>query len=164
MKKFKKILASTDMSSASFSAVSAAAGLARTYGAELIIVHVVDNPLMAYQKYFPKSELWAADQELRIAVEKQLEKWAEKNIQGLERHTLKVVTGDPVETICDVASEVDASVIVLATHARQGAKRVFLGSTAESIVRNAPCPVMTIRPGKAVWGDQKQVEPTVLVV
>jgi universal stress protein A len=54
-------------------------------------------------------------------------------------------TGDARDVILHIAEEVTADLIVMGTHGRRGVGRALLGSVAESIVRTAPCPVLTIR-------------------
>ena len=51
----------------------------------------------------------------------------------------------PADTICAIAAEVDADVIVIGSHGRTGVKRLMLGSTSEHVVRHAPCPVLVVR-------------------
>lgn len=58
---------------------------------------------------------------------------------------LHTVSGDPTEQIVGVAADVDADVIVLATHGRTGLKRLLLGSVAEKVVRLAGCGVFVVR-------------------
>jgi nucleotide-binding universal stress UspA family protein len=53
--------------------------------------------------------------------------------------------GDPASTICRVAGETGADVIILGSHGRTGMSRLFLGSTSEHVVRHAPCPVLVVR-------------------
>jgi nucleotide-binding universal stress UspA family protein len=53
--------------------------------------------------------------------------------------------GDTVSAIVSYASEKDIGLIVIATHGRSGLGHVLLGSVAERIVREAPCPVLTVR-------------------
>ena len=57
--------------------------------------------------------------------------------------------GDPVDEIHAYASEHAVDLIVVATHGRTGLAHVLLGSVAERIVREAPCPVLSIRDKKA---------------
>jgi nucleotide-binding universal stress UspA family protein len=54
-------------------------------------------------------------------------------------------TGDARDMIVHTASEVGADLIVMGTHGRRGIGRALLGSVTESVVRTAPCPVLTIR-------------------
>jgi universal stress protein A len=59
--------------------------------------------------------------------------------------TLAVSTGHPSTEICKYATANDCDLIVMATHGRTGLAHMILGSTAEQVVRHAPCPVMTVR-------------------
>jgi nucleotide-binding universal stress UspA family protein len=52
--------------------------------------------------------------------------------------------GDVAATICRVAEELPADVIVLGSHGRTGLKRIVLGSVSEHVVRHAPCPVLVV--------------------
>jgi nucleotide-binding universal stress UspA family protein len=56
--------------------------------------------------------------------------------------------GSPVEAIVDYASQHQIDLVVIATHGRTGLSHALLGSVAERIVREAPCPVLTIRSRK----------------
>ena len=55
--------------------------------------------------------------------------------------------GDAAPTICAIAAEVGADVIIIGSHGRKGVKRLMLGSTSEHVVRHAPCPVLVVREG-----------------
>ena len=55
------------------------------------------------------------------------------------------VPGDPLRTIIEIGTEGDYELIVMGTHGRVGRLRMLLGSVAEGVVRNAPCPVLTVR-------------------
>jgi nucleotide-binding universal stress UspA family protein len=57
--------------------------------------------------------------------------------------------GDARDVIDRVAEHVGADLVVMGTHGRRGLRRVLLGSIAESVVRSAPCPVLTIRPKRS---------------
>ena len=59
--------------------------------------------------------------------------------------TAVVRDGKPFEEICRSAKTVGADMIVLTTHGYTGLKHVWLGSTAERVVRHAPCPVLVVR-------------------
>ena len=58
---------------------------------------------------------------------------------------LLVRDGAPFDEICKAAKEIESDLIVIATHGYTGLKHVFLGSTAERVVRHAPCPVLIVR-------------------
>lgn len=58
----------------------------------------------------------------------------------------RVCSGDPANEIVHEAREWDADLIVMGTHGRRGARRVFLGSVAETVLRNAPCAAIVVPP------------------
>jgi nucleotide-binding universal stress UspA family protein len=64
---------------------------------------------------------------------------------GLHDAETTVLQGDPAEALCDFATEVKASVLVIGSHGRGGIKRALLGSVSDHVVRNAPCPVVVAR-------------------
>ena len=64
---------------------------------------------------------------------------------GLDGAETTVLQGDPAQALCDFASEVHASVLVVGSHGRGGIKRALLGSVSDHVVRNAPCPVVVAR-------------------
>ena len=53
--------------------------------------------------------------------------------------------GIAFEVIADTARQLEVDLIVITTHGYTGLKHVFLGSTAERVVRHSPCPVLTVR-------------------
>jgi nucleotide-binding universal stress UspA family protein len=77
---------------------------------------------------------------------------AEERLKGLgakvESHLVE--GGKPWQVIVKAAEELDAGVIVLATHGRSGLAHALIGSTAEKVVRTAHCPVLTVHQGDPV--------------
>jgi nucleotide-binding universal stress UspA family protein len=65
---------------------------------------------------------------------------------GLTDADLLAIVGDPAKTICDVAASLPASLVVMGTRGRGGLRRAVGGSTADYVVRNAPCPVLVRGP------------------
>jgi len=128
----------------SLTALDFAIRLARQNGAILHVLHVVPIPMGA-------TELSStADQEpyWEVPARKRLEQMAEEKLVGVvDRYELLIRSGDPAARILMAQAEVGADLIVMATHGRTGLSHFFLGSVAERVVREAPCPVMTIRPG-----------------
>jgi nucleotide-binding universal stress UspA family protein len=57
----------------------------------------------------------------------------------------RIEVGSPAHTICEVAREANADVIVLGSHGRTGLGRILIGSVSEHVVRHAPCPVLVVR-------------------
>jgi nucleotide-binding universal stress UspA family protein len=82
----------------------------------------------------------------------QLDKIAPDDPQIEVAHRLE--QGDAVRELIRVAGEERADLIVMATHGRGGVSRLLMGSVAEGVMRKAPCPVLTMRPGASAPVDQ----------
>jgi len=145
---WKRILVPIDFSEHADQALRYAAALARECGARLVMLHV-DQSISATASGLYATELGVppevveevkkAREELRMKLAK-----VEPPIAGLEveRH---LVDGDPAEAILRLASESGCDLIVMGTHGRRGLQRAVLGSVAESVIRRAECPVVTIK-------------------
>jgi acetoin utilization protein AcuB len=72
---------------------------------------------------------------------------AAKRLQGI-KYELLIHRGEPASAIIRTAKRSAADVIVMATHGRRGFSRVMLGSIAEMVLREAPCPVLCVRRGE----------------
>ncbi|MGC8639645.1 MAG: universal stress protein [Isosphaeraceae bacterium] len=142
----KRILAPTDFSSHSERAVRFACSLAERFGAELHLVHVLSETIPA-----------GPDPLLMPVMPPQFYEESESRARETLKHLLQptwgkptaVATairwGSPVEAVVDYCKECAIDLLVIATHGRTGLSHVLLGSVAERIVREAPCPVLTIR-------------------
>jgi nucleotide-binding universal stress UspA family protein len=64
----------------------------------------------------------------------------------------------PAHEIAQLAADLEADLVVVGTHGRRGIARLLLGSTAEAVVRAAPCPVLVVRP-KALAEEEPRIEP-----
>jgi len=143
MTRFRRIVCPTDFSPTAERALELATEMAKAFGAELVLLHVV--PLMNYPTRglsiagaFPQLE-----QELQTRAKERLAQM-QAGIQGLTvRHEAR--SGDPYEQILACTREAKADLIVIGTHGHTGIKHALLGSTAERVVRLAECPVLTVR-------------------
>ncbi len=143
----KKVLFPTDLSDAAAEAQLYACALAEQFDAELHVLSVMQDMAMVSPDpnmpwVIPASSL----EEIRTSLEMTLKaipdpKWAE----GRTIHRV-LRTGTPFIEITQYAAEQDIDVIVVGTHGRSGLTHMLLGSTAERIVRKAPCPVLTVHP------------------
>ena len=135
------ILFPTDYSDTSESALRYAVQLARSSSARLLVLHVVP-PDIAYEGVATAASPQA--QELEEAhLASVVEAASSENGVQCER---RVVTGDPLAEILDVAKREPASLIVMNTTGRTGLRRLLMGSVAEAVLRKAPCPVLTFAP------------------
>ena len=122
----RNILVATDFSPCSDQAVRAALALARHFGAELHLLHVVPR---------------AAEREAAL---NHLAGFAEAQVEGVP-FTATVAEGQPAPQIVAHAKRERLDLIVVGTHGRTGLAHVVRGSVAEAVVRTAPCQVLTIR-------------------
>lgn len=145
MIKLKKVLFPTDLSDATNAARKYAMAFAGQFQAELHILSVVQDAELLMPDPNAPFLIPANDiAEIITSVEGALTKIvppAEFPSIPIIRH---VETGTPLQVILDYAKANEIDLIVLGTHGRTGLAHLLLGSTAEHIVRNAPCPVLTV--------------------
>ena len=146
MIEIRAILAPTDFSAHSQQAVRYACGLAERLGAELHLVHILSEILPAgpdpiLMPVMPPEYYQENESRAKETLDRLLDpSW------GSPRAVVTAVRwGSPVETIVAYAIDHHVDLIVIATHGRTGLSHVLLGSVAERIVREAPCPVLTLR-------------------
>lgn len=135
------ILFATDFSPAADAAAPFAIHIARSYGAKLYGVHV--NPFDNYTAAAP--DAWAAMAE---AAERQTKEHAQRlseQLKGVE-HEAVIGEGNTWEVMSNLIKQKGIDLIVLGTRGRTGIGKVLLGSVAEQILRQAPCPVLTVGP------------------
>jgi nucleotide-binding universal stress UspA family protein len=141
------IVVSTDFSAYGDAALPYAFRLAREQGARVVLVHVIDarptpNPLYAHYYPIPTPEQTrAAEGEATEALRARIP----DELRGSGRVETLVGQGAPAAEILRIAAETKASLIVIATHGRTGLSRLALGSVAERVIREAPCPVLVVR-------------------
>jgi nucleotide-binding universal stress UspA family protein len=145
----RKILHPTDFSDRSQAAFEMACALARDYSAELIVVHVTRPPLV----YAPDGIAVATATEEPYDARVKLAEVRPADPRVTVTHHL--LEGEPAEQILKAARAVSADLIVLGTHGTTGLARLLMGSVAESVVRKATCPVLTVR---APFAESKPVE------
>ena len=142
---FQRILVATDFSPASTPAFEQSVKMAKRDGALLLIAHAYQEPGLVELSHAPARVYEEWDQKLREGVERKLRPLAEyARKEGVEAEGL-VLTGFADEAIIEAAKQRRADLIVMGTHGRRGAARLFLGSVASRVISTAPCPVMTVR-------------------
>jgi nucleotide-binding universal stress UspA family protein len=142
MRTTQTILHPTDFSASARQAFDLACSLARDGRARLIVLHVLPHPVV-----LPGGVMMAPPPpppvEERAAARKQLEGVRPDDPSVRVEHRLE--EGDPVTAILAVAAEVSCDLIAMGTHGRSGLDRLLMGSVAEMVLRQAPCPVLTVR-------------------
>jgi nucleotide-binding universal stress UspA family protein len=149
MHRFKRIVVATDLSSESLGVVSYAGHLARDQDGRLTIVHAAPSVSLAdYTKLVPARDLDIVDQELLDHARSTLEGWARRHLKKIDEVDVVVEQGAIVDVVCKAAADVDADVLVVSSHGRDGLSRLLFGSVTETLIRESPCPVLVIKPPK----------------
>jgi nucleotide-binding universal stress UspA family protein len=134
----RTILHPTDFSESSAMALRLACSLARDHGARLVLLHVVPPPVVVFEAGLVTEPGWDYPELIN-----KLRDLATENPQvATEPH---VVEGDPATEIVRLAGKVACDMVVMGTHGRTGLRRLLMGSVAESVLRKAPCPVLTVK-------------------
>src|SRR5215472_1369718 len=142
----KRILLPTDLSSYAATATKYACELATKFDAELHLLHTLEIHLASTPGFAMGLALPQYVQESRAAAEKALAGVLDPQWSAGRKVVRAVVEGSPKVEIVRYARSQGIDLIVLATHGRSGLAHVIIGSIAESVVRTAPCPVLTVRP------------------
>jgi nucleotide-binding universal stress UspA family protein len=153
--KIRSLLLPTDFSECANYALSYASEFAREAGASMICLHVIE-PVVPTVGYSGVTEpLPMAD------ISEQLEDSATRELPKIARHQActglsveeVIAHGDAASEIVRVAKERQVDLIVISSHGRTGLGRMLFGSTAEQVVRHAPCPVLVVKPPQEESGQ-----------
>lgn len=140
MLSIKTILHPTDFSAHAGSALSLACSLARDYRAKLIMLHVQPNVPVAFGEFgsLPSEPAGSAE-----SLRKRVQDLLPASFKGASE--IHLVQGDAAAEIVAMAKHAQANLIVMGTHGRTGLGRLILGSVTEQVMREASCPVLTVR-------------------
>jgi len=145
----KNILFATDFSQAADAATPIAIEIAQRYGAKVYGVHV--NRFDDYTAAAPNA--WAAMAEAAERENKEDTGRLNEQLQGID-HEVVVGEGKTCEVISDLIEQKEIDLVVLGTRGRTGLGKALLGSVAEQILRQSPCPVLTVGPHVNLWFDE----------
>jgi nucleotide-binding universal stress UspA family protein len=142
----KTIVVGTDFSVCAARALSFAVSLASSQGAKIHVVHVLVEPVQAF-------DVAGALPYLDVSTQKEWEEATKKRltaaVASAERRGVaassEFLWGRPSDAIIDAAKKAKASLVVLGTHGRNALEKLLIGSTAERVVRLCPVPVLTVR-------------------
>jgi nucleotide-binding universal stress UspA family protein len=138
----RNILAPVDFSDASLQAVKHTKELALTYGAQITLLHAVEEVM--YPSAYGLEMADVPGPEVIDRVENGLAELAREEI-GYEHVVVDSAIGYAPSTILDYAEDNDVDLIVIATHGRSGIERLLLGSVTERVVRRASVPVFVVK-------------------
>jgi nucleotide-binding universal stress UspA family protein len=152
MIELKQILCPVDFSEFSRRALDHALGVARCHGSAVTVLNVVQPaPLVVPLPYYlgvdtppPPMSLPPADRAVIVAEIQQLVET--EQVPGVKVEPLVAEAPEVYREILVQADRLGSDLVVMGTHGRSGFERLFLGSTAEKVLRKARCPVMTVPP------------------
>jgi nucleotide-binding universal stress UspA family protein len=142
----RNILVGTDFSVCAARAFSFAVSLAASQGAKIHILHVLIEPVQAF-------DVAGALPYLDVSTQKEWEGATKKRlaaaVASAEKRgvsaTSEFLWGRPSDVLVETAVKMKASLVVLGTHGRNALEKLLIGSTAERVVRLCPVPVLTVR-------------------
>ena len=145
----KNILFATDFSQAADAAALIAIQIARRYGAKVYGVHV--NRFDDYTAAAPSA--WAAMAETAEKETKEDAGRLTEQLQSIE-HEVVIGEGNLWEVLSNMIQQKEIDLVVVGTRGRTGFGKTLLGSVAEQILRQSPCPVLTVGPHVNPWSDE----------
>jgi nucleotide-binding universal stress UspA family protein len=141
---FRHILVPTDFSETSDAALDYGLELAARFNAQLHLLHVIDAPAVLPAGLFDDVKA----------------KLARRAARGQRcAVTTEVITGTSARTIVCYARARSMDLIVMGTHGRSGMAHLLMGSVAEKVVRDAPCPVLTVRHAPSGLDQAELLDP-----
>lgn len=145
MKAAQNILVPVDFSTSAEHALDYAVTLAAKLDAKIYLLHVVAIP--AYGSEYGIAVTQSTVEDAVRNAQSVLDRMAATRAGKCAFGQSEVEFGDARSVIHETAAKVNADLIVMGTHGRQGVRRLILGSVAEAVVRTSDCPVLLIREG-----------------
>jgi nucleotide-binding universal stress UspA family protein len=141
-REFKTVLCGTDFTERSYKALDYALRFAKLADGVLIVAHFV---------HVPSGDVYTNDawprtfEQARERARALLAEVHQTRLAGYPKAELVVEIGAPAELLIQLAKDRNVDVVVTATHGRSELADLIMGSTAEKLIRHAPCPVFVVR-------------------
>jgi len=148
MADYGHLLVTTDFSEGALPGIEEAARLARRLESEITLLYVVEDRLPALVVVASNLDRGELLDRHRIRAEETLIEYAHEHLPGVPVKTV-VRVGRAVETILDVARDIGADLIVMASHGHGAVRHALFGSTTERVLHHAPCPVLVVHSPEA---------------
>ena len=140
----RTILVPVDFSECSSRAFGYGVRLARAFGSRILLLHVFDTRIIENVFHIHQMDEEAVRAEMEGRAKKAFDALcAEPETEGLEMESVRRA-GIPAREIVEAARELDADLIVIGAHGATGLQGILYGTTAEGVVRTAPCPVLSV--------------------
>ncbi|MCB1033489.1 MAG: universal stress protein [Acidobacteria bacterium] len=144
MTTFKHLLVATDFSKASEAGIRTARDLAGQLGARVSVVHVCEEILLPMIFTTEEQRTEFHEESLKVSRER-LDACIHEHFGDLPAEA-RLRYGSPAAEIVACAREVEADLVVLASHGRGSVGQLVFGSTAQRVIHSAPCPTVVVRP------------------
>jgi universal stress protein A len=144
---FRKILLPTDFSGCSAEAARVARLLAERFGSRITVLHILDEPAALDPMFRGDVPLELLRGRMEQFARESMDAFLAVHFPGFGNFDTILASGIPWREIIRNARETAAGLIVIGTHGRTGVEHAIFGSTAEKVVRMAPCPVLSVRQG-----------------
>lgn len=144
----KTVLVATDFSDAADVAIKYGRELARRFDASLHVLHIADDvnaSAMATPGYVGDFGAYQDNFEQECCA-KVTATLSDADRAALRAKCVVVTSSEPAQAILDYAKGNSADLLIVGTHGRAGLGHLLMGSVAETVVRTAACPVLTVRP------------------
>jgi len=142
MIQLQNVLLPVDFSEPSLKATAYGLELARRFNAKLHLLHIIEDPVI-YLPMFESYPMPSRDQ-FETYAQDRLENWILPDDGEGCKIELMWLHGRPAHKVVEYATDCRIDLVVIGTHGRGAAAHLMLGSVAEKIVRNSPCPVLTV--------------------
>lgn len=142
-KNVKKIMIPTDGSEHSLRAAEYAISIAKTVGAQILTIFVVDEVVLDQISKITEREV--AVRELKEDGKGYVHYVSEMAAKEGVGSSSLIAEGRPFERIVHIAKDLNVDLIVMGTYGRRGAERILLGSVAERVIEYSTCPVLVLK-------------------
>lgn len=149
----KKVLIALDYDPSAQTVAESGYEMAKSMNAQVVLLHVVSDatyysslnysPIMGFDSF---SNLDVVQTEAVVELQDAAREYLDKSRQHLGDPSIETISrgGDFGDTILDVATEINADVIVMGTHSRRGLEKILMGSVAEKVLRRSAVPMFII--------------------
>lgn len=143
-REFKTIMSPTDFSEESLRALEYARRFAEMSQGTILVPHVIH---ISTEELYDEHGHWRSFQELEKRAHEKLAEIRQTVLKDYPHVELIVSVGNPFEELMRLAQERKVDLLVISTHGRSNFQYLLIGSTAEKLIRHAPCPVFVVRRG-----------------
>ncbi len=146
MKKIEKILFPIDFAENFETLLPWVSTFVTGFDATLYVLFVAQDLGDFSSFHVPHGNLQQFQEEALKAAQKKMSATAKEDFKAFKKVEARVAQGSPAEKIIETAKKEGVDLIVMGTHGRKGIELAIFGSVCDKVVRNAPCPVLTINP------------------